>query len=91
VGDPNNLRLVTRLNGVVMQDDSTAKMIFSVAHLIAELSRGMTLLPGTVILTGTPAGVGMARTPPVWLKDGDVIEVEIQSLGVLRNTVRCEA
>lgn len=90
VGDANNLRLVTRLNGVVMQDDSTAKMIFSVAQLIAELSRGMTLLPGTVILTGTPAGVGMARTPPVWLKDGDVIEVEIESLGVLRNTVRCE-
>lgn len=88
--DPGSLRLITRVNGVVMQDDTTAKMIFSVQQLIAELSRGMTLLPGTVIMTGTPAGVGMARTPPVWLKHGDTIEIEIEHLGTLRNRVQFE-
>ena len=87
---PNSLRLTTRVNGAVMQDASTGEMMFDVATLISELSRGMTLLPGTVILTGTPSGVGMARTPPVWLKDGDVVEVEIERIGVLRNTVRFE-
>jgi 2-keto-4-pentenoate hydratase/2-oxohepta-3-ene-1,7-dioic acid hydratase in catechol pathway len=92
VGGANSLRLITRVNGEVMQDDSVGKMIFGVAELVSELSRGMTLLPGTVILTGTPAGVGMARTPPRWLKGGDVVEIEIGagavSLGVLRNVVR---
>ena len=62
-------------------------MIFPVKTLIAELSRGTTLLPGTVILTGTPSGVGMARKPPVWLKAGDTVEVEVESIGVLRNAV----
>jgi 2-keto-4-pentenoate hydratase/2-oxohepta-3-ene-1,7-dioic acid hydratase in catechol pathway len=88
VPNPGALRLTTRVNGAVMQDDTTAKMMFGVDALIAELSRGTTLLPGTVILTGTPAGVGMARTPPVWLRDGDVVEVEIEGLGTLRNPVR---
>jgi 2-keto-4-pentenoate hydratase/2-oxohepta-3-ene-1,7-dioic acid hydratase in catechol pathway len=88
VGSPQALRLVTKLNGEVMQDAGTAKMIFPVARLIAELSRGMTLLAGTVILTGTPAGVGAARTPPRFLKAGDVVEITIDRLGTLRNPVR---
>jgi 2-keto-4-pentenoate hydratase/2-oxohepta-3-ene-1,7-dioic acid hydratase in catechol pathway len=90
IGDPQKLQVRCRVNGEVMQDASTGDMIFPVAELIADLSRGMTLLPGTAILTGTPSGVGMARTPPVWLKDGDVVEVEIEAIGVLRNPVRAE-
>jgi 2-keto-4-pentenoate hydratase/2-oxohepta-3-ene-1,7-dioic acid hydratase in catechol pathway len=88
VRDPQALRIRCRVNGTTMQDDTTAGMIFPVAYLIAELSKGTTLLPGTVILTGTPGGVGMARKPPVWLRDGDTVEVEIDGLGVLRNPVR---
>jgi 2-keto-4-pentenoate hydratase/2-oxohepta-3-ene-1,7-dioic acid hydratase in catechol pathway len=88
VGDPNDLRLVTRLNGEVMQESSTSLMIFRVPRIVAELSRGMTLLSGTVILTGTPAGVGAGRTPPRFLRDGDVVEVEIERIGMLRNPVR---
>jgi 2-keto-4-pentenoate hydratase/2-oxohepta-3-ene-1,7-dioic acid hydratase in catechol pathway len=88
--DPQALRLTTRVNGQTMQDASTAEMIFPVFGLIADLSRGTTLLPGTVILTGTPAGVGMARTPPVWLRHGDLVEVEIQGIGAIKNRVRCE-
>ena len=65
-------------------------MIFSVPYLISYLSRGMTLLPGTVLLTGTPSGVGFAQKPPVWLKPGDVFEVEVQEVGVLRVAVRKE-
>jgi 2-keto-4-pentenoate hydratase/2-oxohepta-3-ene-1,7-dioic acid hydratase in catechol pathway len=90
VGDPQALRVVTRVNGVVMQDAPTSDMIFDVATLIAELSRDLTLLPGTVILTGTPSGVGTARTPPVYLRDGDEVEVEISRVGVIRNGVRDE-
>ena len=67
-----------RVNGVVKQDGSTSQMIFSVARIIAELSRGMTLEPGDVIATGTPDGVGFARNPPEYLKDGDTVEVEIR-------------
>lgn len=70
-----------------MQDDTTASMTFGVAGLIAELSRGTTLLPGTVILTGTPSGVGMARTPPRYLQAGEHVEVEIEGIGVLCNPV----
>ncbi|MFO0874810.1 MAG: fumarylacetoacetate hydrolase family protein [Phycisphaerales bacterium] len=88
VPDPQRLRLVTRLNGEVVQDESTANMLFGVARLVSELSRGMTLLAGTVILTGTPAGVGAGRTPPRFLKDGDVVEVEITGVGRVRNAVR---
>lgn len=87
VPNPNALRLRTRVNGEVMQDASTGEMLFDVATLISDLSRGMTLLPGTVILTGTPSGVGMARTPPVWLKHGDTVEVEIEQIGTLSNRV----
>ncbi len=85
--DPQALDIVGRLNGREMQRSNTREMIFSVAELIAYVSRGITLLPGDVIMTGTPAGVGMSRTPPVWLKPGDVFEVEIAGIGTLRNPV----
>lgn len=87
VGDPGKLKLVTKVNGEVMQDGTTSDMIFDVATLVSDLSRGMTLLPGTVILTGTPSGVGMARKPPVWLKHGDVVEITIEKIGTLKNRV----
>jgi 2-keto-4-pentenoate hydratase/2-oxohepta-3-ene-1,7-dioic acid hydratase in catechol pathway len=87
VKNPNGLRLVTRVNGVVMQEETTGDMIFDVPTLVSELSRGTTLLPGTVILTGTPSGVGTARKPPVYLKAGDVVEVEIEGVGAVRNPV----
>ena len=88
VSDPQNLQLETRLNGELMQQANTADMIFPVALLIAELSRGTTLLQGTVILTGTPSGVGAARTPPQFLREGDVVEVTIEDIGTLCNPVR---
>ena len=88
VPDPQGLRLVSRCNGEVFQDASTSDMIFPVATLLAELSRGTTLLAGTVLMTGTPGGVGSGRTPPIWLKDGDVCEVEIEGVGLLTNPVR---
>lgn len=88
VTDPQSLHLVTRLNGEVMQETSTAAMIFEIVLLLAELSRGTTLLAGTVLLTGTPAGVGSRRTPARWLQDGDVVEVEIEGVGLLRNPVK---
>lgn len=87
IADPQALRLTTRLNGEVVQDSSTSLMLFPIAALIAELSRSMTLLAGTLILTGTPAGVGAGRTPPRFLRQGDVVEIEIEGLGVLRNPV----
>jgi len=90
IPDPQSLGLRCRVNGTVMQDTPTSDMIFNVATLIAELSRGTTLLPGTLILTGTPSGVGMARTPPVFLKEGDVVEVEVERIGTIRNRVRFE-
>ena len=71
-----------------MQQTSTADMIFPVATLISELSKGMTLLAGTVMLTGTPSGVGMARNPPLFLKDGDLLELTIERIGTLKNTVK---
>lgn len=87
IPDPQALSITCRLNGEVMQSGSTADMIFPVRTLIAELSRATTLAPGTLILTGTPSGVGFGRTPPVFLKDGDTVEVEIPGIGVLRNPV----
>lgn len=81
------LNIVTRLNGEVMQSASTSDMIFDVAHLIALLSTCMTLEVGDVIVTGTPAGIGMTRTPPRYMRHGDVCEVEIDSIGRLRNAV----
>jgi 2,4-didehydro-3-deoxy-L-rhamnonate hydrolase len=87
IDEPQRLAIVFRLNGVEKQCGNTAEMLFSVSEIVAELSKGMTLLPGDVIATGTPAGVGFARTPPEFLADGDVMEVEIERIGVLRNAV----
>lgn len=91
VGDPGQLRIAFRLNGQTLQDSSTRQLIFSVAELIAYISQICTLVPGDVIFTGTPPGVGFARKPPILLKPGDVAEVEIERLGVLRNPVVAEA
>lgn len=87
IPNPNALRLSTRLNGEVMQDWNTNDMIFDVPTLISFLSGSTTLLPGTVILTGTPHGVGFARKPPVYLKPGDALTIEIESIGQLKNPV----
>jgi 5-carboxymethyl-2-hydroxymuconate isomerase len=87
VPDPQRLPIRTRLNGETVQDSSTAEMVFSVAELIAFITEGITLEPGDVILTGTPHGVGNFREPPLYLKPGDTLEVEIGDLGVLTNPV----
>ncbi len=87
IGDPQHLDVTLRLNGVVKQHAGTSAMIFSVARIIAYLSLGTTLEPGDIIATGTPEGVGFARVPPEFLKDGDVMEVEISKLGILRSPV----
>jgi acylpyruvate hydrolase len=84
------LRLQTRLNGQVVQDATTADMIFDVVSLITIISEAMTLEVGDVIVSGTPAGVGFARKPPLWMKEGDVCEVEIEGIGVLRNPIADE-
>ncbi len=81
------LRIQSRLNGRVMQDANTSDMVFGVARTIALLSQAMTLEAGDVIVTGTPGGVGYARTPPVWMKAGDTIEIDIEGIGVLSNPV----
>lgn len=81
------LHIESRLNGKVMQSASTQDMVFAVAQTVSLMSQCMTLEPGDVILMGTPAGVGYARTPPVWMRPGDVIEIEIEGIGTLRNTI----
>jgi 2-keto-4-pentenoate hydratase/2-oxohepta-3-ene-1,7-dioic acid hydratase in catechol pathway len=88
IEDVQNLRITSRINGQTMQDSNTRHMIFPVATIIESLSQGLTLRPGDVIITGTPDGVGFARKPPVYLKDGDVAEMEVEGIGVLRNTIR---
>lgn len=85
--DPQRAEIRFRLNGVEKQRANTAQMIFAVPRLISELSRGMTLEPGDVIATGTPEGVGFARTPPEFLRDGDEMVVEIEGIGILRNHI----
>jgi 2-keto-4-pentenoate hydratase/2-oxohepta-3-ene-1,7-dioic acid hydratase in catechol pathway len=85
--DPQSLRVRTVLNGQEMQNHPTSDMIFSIAELIHFLSQDTTLLPGTVILTGTPPGVGFARKPPVWLKPGDTVSISIEQIGELTNPV----
>ncbi|MBV8487353.1 MAG: fumarylacetoacetate hydrolase family protein, partial [Planctomycetaceae bacterium] len=90
VPDPHDLGIRLRRNGQTMQDFNTRGFIFTVDELIAYISQIMTLEPGDLIFTGTPSGVGMARTPPVWLAPGDVIEIEIDRLGTLRNEVVAE-
>jgi 2-keto-4-pentenoate hydratase/2-oxohepta-3-ene-1,7-dioic acid hydratase in catechol pathway len=87
IGDPHSLKIECRVNGVTLQSSNTDQLIFKVPQLISFLSQGITLEPGDVIATGTPAGVGIFRNPPVLLKAGDVVEVEIEKLGTLRNTV----
>ncbi len=85
IPDPQRLRVQTRVNGETKQDGNTADMIFPVAEIIAQLSLGMTLMPGNLIATGTPQGVGYARTPQEFLHPGDVLETEIEGIGVMRN------
>jgi 2,4-didehydro-3-deoxy-L-rhamnonate hydrolase len=87
LGDPQALVIAFHRNGVEKQNSSTGEMIFPIARLIAELSKGMTLLPGDVLATGTPQGVGFARNPPEFLADGDVLDVWIEKIGHLKNTV----
>jgi 2-keto-4-pentenoate hydratase/2-oxohepta-3-ene-1,7-dioic acid hydratase in catechol pathway len=90
VGDPGQLAIACRVNGQVMQNNTTARMIFDVPSIIAYASSMVPLMPGDVISTGTPQGVGYARKPPVFLKAGDICEVEIERIGVLRNPVARE-
>jgi 2-keto-4-pentenoate hydratase/2-oxohepta-3-ene-1,7-dioic acid hydratase in catechol pathway len=87
IPDPNALRIRTRLNGETMQDWNTNDMVFDVPALIEFLSGSKTLLPGTVIMTGTPHGVGFVRNPPVWLKAGDSVTIDIEKIGALTNPV----
>lgn len=84
------LKLTTRLNGKTVQDGNTSDMIFDVATLVSFASKAMTLLPGDIIVTGTPAGVGFTRKPPLFMKAGDVCEVEIEGIGTLSNPIRAE-
>ena len=88
ITDPQALRLRLSVNGTVKQDSNTSDMIFSVARIIADLSGGMTLEPGDCISTGTPQGVGDGRKPPEYLHPGDIVEAEVERIGVLRNPVR---
>ncbi|CAK43374.1 fumarylacetoacetate hydrolase domain-containing protein 2 homolog [Aspergillus awamori] len=87
IRDPNNLQISTKLNGQTVQSSSTKDMIFNVAKTVSFLSQGTTLLPGDVIFTGTPQGVGMGRKPALWLKDGDLVEVSLEGVGSCLNRV----
>lgn len=88
VPDPNNVRLWLKVNGEIMQNGTTANFIFRVAHLVSYTSQFMTLLPGDIISTGTPAGVGLGMKPPVYLKPGDVLELGVEGLGESRQEVK---
>lgn len=90
IRDPQTLGVRCRVNGRLLQNSSTSEMIFGVAEIVSHLSQVMTLQPGDVIATGTPYGVGFARIPPVFLLDGDIVEVEVDGIGVLRNPVVVE-
>ena len=81
------LKIQARLNGQVMQSDNTENMIFPVAEAIAYITQGMTLEPGDIIMSGTPSGVGLARKPPIWMKNGDVCEIDIEGIGLLSNPI----
>ena len=85
---PPSRRLLTRVNGEIRQDSNTDGMTFDIPHIISELSRGITLKAGTIIATGTPSGVGMGFSPPLYLKPGDVVECEVEGVGILRNVVK---
>ena len=86
--NPENLKIQSRVNGKVMQNSNTSYMIFNPYRIVSYLSKQFTLLPGTVIMTGTPSGVGFAKNPPVFLRDGDIVEVEIEGIGVVKNYVK---
>lgn len=90
IGNPDDLAIRAILNGRVVQESRTSEMIFDIRTIVSNLSRSMTLLPGTVILTGTPDGVGFTCQPPLFLKDGDIINVEIEKIGTLSNRVMKE-
>jgi 2-keto-4-pentenoate hydratase/2-oxohepta-3-ene-1,7-dioic acid hydratase in catechol pathway len=87
LGDPASLTVTCRVNGVEKQRSNTSLMIFDIPTAIADISQVLTLEPGDVIATGTPSGVGFARTPPEFLRAGDVLETEIERIGVLRNRI----
>jgi 2-keto-4-pentenoate hydratase/2-oxohepta-3-ene-1,7-dioic acid hydratase in catechol pathway len=90
IQDPNHLHIQTEINGTIYQDSNTSNMIFPVFNLVSHLSQSMTLLPGTVILTGTPEGVGFTRQPPIFLKAGDQVTITIEKIGQLSNPVAKE-
>jgi 2-keto-4-pentenoate hydratase/2-oxohepta-3-ene-1,7-dioic acid hydratase in catechol pathway len=87
ISDPQSLSISARVNGTTLQNSNTSRMIFGVAALIEFISASITLEPGDIIATGTPEGVGVFRTPPIFLKPGDIVEIEIEKLGLLRNPV----
>ncbi|KAK9476368.1 hypothetical protein V1514DRAFT_354388 [Lipomyces japonicus] len=87
IKDPQNLQISTKINGKIVQSENTSDQIFGVAKTISFLSQGTTLLPGDLIWTGTPAGVGMGRTPQYWLKHGDIVEIELENVGTIQNEV----
>jgi 2-keto-4-pentenoate hydratase/2-oxohepta-3-ene-1,7-dioic acid hydratase in catechol pathway len=87
VDDPHALRITTRLNGTVMQDSNTSNLIFDVAQIVEFVTQNITLVPGDLVITGTPAGVGAFRTPPVWLEAGDEVTIEVEQVGSVRNVV----
>lgn len=86
--DPVHVNVKSYVNGELRQNGNTKDMIFDIPHIISELSQGITLCPGDIILTGTPSGVGLGFQPPKWLKPGDVVECEVEGIGLLRNTVK---
>jgi 2-keto-4-pentenoate hydratase/2-oxohepta-3-ene-1,7-dioic acid hydratase in catechol pathway len=88
--DGDNLNIRLTLNGQVVQDSNTSDMVFSCKQLVSYVSQCMTLYPGSIIMTGTPEGVGMGRKPPLWLQDGDTMTVEIEGIGELTNPVKAE-
>lgn len=87
IADPNNLNISAILNGRIVQSSNTSQMIFNIQEIVSNLSKSMTLLPGTIILTGTPEGIGFSRQPPLYLKEGDIISIEIETIGTLTNRV----
>jgi 2-keto-4-pentenoate hydratase/2-oxohepta-3-ene-1,7-dioic acid hydratase in catechol pathway len=87
IGDPHNLRLTLRVNGKTMQDSNTSDLVFNIPTLLSTLSQGMTLEAGDILATGTPSGVGMGMTPPTYLRPGDVVEAEVEKIGVLRSRI----
>ena len=88
LGNGDGLSIQLRLNGQTMQKSTTANLIFNVSALVSHISQTMTLEPGDVISSGTPSGVGYVRKPPIFLKQGDVVEIEVEGIGVLRNPVK---